>query len=60
MFCLLGVGTRAATLDPSRVEVTLAPHAEAVGHPETVSFGLPLPPGVLTDAALVRVLDSSG
>src|SRR4051812_33120840 len=41
------------------VSVTLIGRAENLGN-ETVNFGLPLAPGFLRDAALVRVLDSSG
>jgi hypothetical protein len=42
-----------------RVEVTLLARA---AHPETelVSFGVPLPPGFLSDPSLVRVVDVAG
>jgi len=41
-----------------RLSATLAPHRTAVGRKVMVSFGLPLPPGLLTDPARVRVLGS--
>src|ERR1700693_6282649 len=41
------------------VTVTLVGRAGNLGT-ETVNFGLPLPPGFLNDAKLVRVLDSQG
>jgi hypothetical protein len=44
---------------PDEVTVTLVGRAENLAA-ETVNFGLPLPPGFLDDARLVRVLAASG
>jgi hypothetical protein len=43
-----------------RLSAALVPHREAVGDEVVVSFGLPLPPGVLTDPARVRVMGPGG
>ncbi|MBI3961239.1 MAG: hypothetical protein HY335_00700 [Deinococcus sp.] len=44
-----------------RVNVTLVPQAEVVGRGAvTVSFGLPLPPGLLLDPGRVAMRDASG
>ena len=44
---------------PHEVTITLAGRAENLSL-EQVNFGLPLPPGFLDDAGLVRVLNASG
>src|SRR5262249_41113190 len=44
---------------PDEVTVTLVGRAENL-NTETVNFGLPLPPGFLDDAGLVRVVSASG
>lgn len=41
-------------------DVVLRPHASVVGSTARVSFGLPLPPGVLTDASRITVQTTSG
>lgn len=47
----------ALAAQPWTVEVNLVPHAQVVGAgPVVISFGLPLPPSLLTDAANVKVL----
>jgi hypothetical protein len=43
------------------IKVQLHPHAEVVGQGfQTVSFGLPLPPGVIVNTNNIVVLDESG
>ncbi|HEV7893183.1 MAG TPA: hypothetical protein VGP08_21385 [Pyrinomonadaceae bacterium] len=42
------------------VEVTLVGRAQDLGSNEVVSFGVPLPPGLLSDARRARVVDASG
>lgn len=46
-------------IPPNEVTVTLVGRAEHLAR-ETVNFGLPLPPGFLYDAGLVRLLAASG
>ncbi len=40
--------------------ITLTANADDLGASEPVTLGIPFPPGVLTDAARVRVLDADG
>ena len=48
--------SRQLSATPSHLEVSLVPGPEVVGvGPVTVSFGLPLPPGILTDPRYVSV-----
>jgi len=45
--------------EPVSLEITLEGHASDLGR-ELVSFGLPLPPGFLTDPLRVRVVNETG
>ncbi len=45
--------------EPSSLEITLEGRATDLSR-ERVSFGLPLPPGFLTDSQRIRVLDETG
>src|SRR6266478_1049472 len=55
----LGSHSRAGSTRPREVDVTLVGRATNLGK-ELVSFGLPLPPGFLSDARRVRVLTETG
>src|SRR5947209_3185616 len=56
-----GWGARPASAGTTLVPITLLPYPEVVGAgPVVVSFGLPLPPGLLTDPTQVAVLDPTG
>ena len=56
----LGANTLAARARPREVEVTLLGRGDDLGRDEVVSFGVPLPPGLLSDASGARVVDASG
>jgi hypothetical protein len=56
---LQGINRPRPIKPPDKVTVTLVGRAENL-KTETVNFGLPLPPGFLDDASLVRVLGASG
>ncbi|HEY3280976.1 MAG TPA: hypothetical protein VGN26_01765 [Armatimonadota bacterium] len=57
---LSACGAQAGAGGPYRVPVRLVPSMEATGETQTVSFGLPLPPGLLQSTDLVAVTDSGG
>ncbi|HKG15614.1 MAG TPA: hypothetical protein VKB12_20000 [Pyrinomonadaceae bacterium] len=56
----LGSGATGDRARPREVEVTLVGRAEGLGREEVVSFGVPLPPGLLSDARRARVVDAYG
>src|ERR1051325_8445902 len=56
----LGSGAAGARARTGEVEVTLVGRAQDLGREEVVSFGVPLPPGLLSDARRARVVDASG
>jgi hypothetical protein len=45
---------------PKDVSVKLIPAADAIGQTRRVSFGLPLPPGVVVNTEMIRVTDITG
>src|SRR6187401_792332 len=59
MFSASAMERPQAAKPPNEVAVTLEVHVPGLAV-ETVNFGVPLPPGFLRDARMVRVLDARG